>query len=83
MSINAGDKLVAYASGDAIMLKPLKLPGVEGFEKSLADAEAWADTVGYKKSDVADIIKDVRRKNVKIVIDTNLSTTAYRGYIIL
>ena len=65
MSINAGDKLVAYASGDAIMLKPLKLPGVEGFEKSLADAEAWAATVGYKESDVADIIKDVRRKKRK------------------
>ena len=65
MSINAGDKLVAYASGDAIMLKPLKLPGVEGTLDRVLDAEAWADTVGYKKSDVADIIKDARRKKRK------------------
>ena len=62
MSINAGDKLVAYASGDAIMLKPLKLPSVEEFEKSLEEAETWAATVGCKESDVSDIIKGVRRK---------------------
>lgn len=35
LSIDAGDKLVAYASGDVIMLKTLKLPTAEEFEASL------------------------------------------------
>lgn len=32
LSINTGDKLVAYTSGDVIILKTLKLPSTEEFE---------------------------------------------------
>jgi len=35
LSIDTGDKLVAYASGDVIMLKTLKLPSAEELEFSL------------------------------------------------
>ena len=38
LSIETGDKLVAYASGDAIMLKALKLPTIEEFEDALNEA---------------------------------------------
>lgn len=62
LSINAGDKLVAYTSGDVIMLKTLKLPSVEEFEESLDEAQKWAASVGYTESDVNDIIKSTRRK---------------------
>jgi AbrB family looped-hinge helix DNA binding protein len=65
LSIDAGDKLVAYASGDVIMLKPLKLPTAEEFEASLDEAQKWAASVGYKESDVNDIIKSVRENNRK------------------
>lgn len=65
LSINTGDKLVAYASGDAIMLKTLKMPTVQELEKSLDEAQKWAASVGYKESDVNDIIKSVRKRNRK------------------
>lgn len=62
LSINTGDKLVAYTSGDVIMLKTLKLPTAEEFEASLDEAQKWAMSVGYDESDVNDIVKSVRRK---------------------
>lgn len=62
LSIDTGDKLVAYTSGDVIMLKTLKLPTAEEFEASLDEAQKWAASVGYKEEDVDDIIKSVRNK---------------------
>ena len=65
LSINTGDKLIAYTSGDVIMLKTLKLPTAEEFEASLDEAQKWAISVGYEENDVDDIIKSARR-NKKI-----------------
>ena len=62
LSIDTGDKLVAYTSGDVIMLKTLKLPSAEEFEASLDEAQKWAKSVGYNENDVNDIIKSVRKK---------------------
>lgn len=62
LSIDTGDKLVAYTSGDVIMLKTLKLPSVEEFEASLDEAQKWAMSVGYDEEDVDDIIRSVRKK---------------------
>ncbi len=62
MSIDTGDKLVAYASGDTIMLKLLKLPSVEAFDAALDEAQAWAKSVGYKPEDVDEIIKSTRKE---------------------
>ena len=63
LSINSGDKLVVYTSGDVIMLKTLKLPSAEEFEASLDEAQKWAASVGYTENDVNDIIKSTRKKN--------------------
>ena len=60
LSIDTGDKLVAYATGDAIMLKTLKLPSAEEFEAALSEAQQWANSVGYTEDDVNDVIKSVR-----------------------
>ena len=65
LSIDAGDKLVLYASGDAIMLKTLKLPTAAEFEASLDEAQKWAASVGYQEEDVDDIIKSVRQRKRK------------------
>ena len=62
LSIDAGDKLAAYTSGDAIVLKVLKLPSTEEFEASLNEAQQWAASVGYTEEDVNDIIKSARKK---------------------
>ena len=65
LSIDTGDKLVAYASGDAIMLKTLKLPSTEEFEAALSEAQEWAVAAGYQEDDVNDIIKSVRKNKRK------------------
>lgn len=62
LSIDTGDKLVAYTSGDAIVLKTLKLPSAAEFEASLDEAQKWAKSVGYNENDVNDIVKSVRKK---------------------
>jgi len=62
LSIETGDKLVAYTSGDVIMLKAIKLPSAAEFEAALDEAQAWAAEAGYKETDVDDIIKSVRRR---------------------
>ena len=62
LSIDTGDKLVAYTSGDVIMLKTLKLLSVVEFEASLDEAQKWAKSVGYDEDDVNDIVKSVRKK---------------------
>lgn len=62
LSIDTGDKLMAYTSEDVIMLKTLKLPAVEEFEALLDEAQNWAASVGYEKEDVNDVIKSVRKK---------------------
>ena len=65
LNIDAGDKLAVYTSGDVVMLKVLRLPTIEEFSETLYEAKELADSVGYKESDVNDIIKSVRRKKRK------------------
>ncbi len=65
LNIDAGDKLAVYTSGDVVMLKVLRLPTIEEFSETLDEAKEWADSVGYKESDVNDIIKTVRKKKRK------------------
>lgn len=62
LSIETGDKLVAYASGDTILLKTIKLPSVEECKAAMDEAQRWAASVGYAEEDVDEIIKSVRRK---------------------
>ena len=62
MNLSSGDKLVAYTSGEVIMLKVLKLPSVEEFETSLDEAQTWAADVGYTEGDVNDVIKSFRMR---------------------
>lgn len=65
LSINTGDKLVAYATKDAIILKTLKMPSKEEFEDALKQTQAWAKSVGYKQDEVNDIIKSHRANKHK------------------
>lgn len=65
LNIDTGDKLAVYTSGDVVMLKVLRLPTIEEFSETLDEAKKWADSVGYKESDVNDIIKSVRKKKRK------------------
>ena len=61
LSIGSGDKLAAYAIGDTVMLKPVKVPTEDDFKAWLDEAQEWALSVGYEEGDIAGIVKDVRR----------------------
>ena len=61
-SLSSGDKLAIYATENAILLKPLKLPTPDDFAKWMAEAQEWASSVGYKEEDIDEIIKSVRRR---------------------
>ena len=62
LSIGNGSKLAAYAAGDVIMLKPIKIPTEADFSARLDEAKEWAASVGYEESDVNDIIKQARKR---------------------
>ena len=65
LSIGTGDKLVAFASDDAILLKVLRLPSAEEYKASLDEAQQWAASVGYTEEDVNAIIKAKRAEKKK------------------
>lgn len=65
LSIETGDKLVAYASDDTIILKTLRLPSEAEFEMALAKSQSMAKSLGYKESDVVDLVKSVRKNKRK------------------
>ena len=64
-SLASGDKLAIYATDDAILLKPLKLPSPEDFSRWMAEAQEWAASVGCKEEDIADVVKSVRKRKRK------------------
>ena len=62
LSIESGDKLVAYTYGDCIILKVLKVPEIEQFNQMKKEAQEWAKSVGLKEEDVNSFIKEYRQK---------------------
>ncbi|MBQ7604124.1 MAG: AbrB/MazE/SpoVT family DNA-binding domain-containing protein [Clostridia bacterium] len=63
MGIESGAKFVAFASGDTIMLKMVKLPSAEDFKKAMDEAQAWAADNGLNESDLNALIKTARTEN--------------------
>ena len=61
--LTSGDKLVAYFSGDSILLKPLEVPKEDECKKWLKDARSWAANSGLSEDDVPGIIADVRARH--------------------
>ena len=62
LSISSGDKLIAYSSGDSILLKPLEVPKEDDCKKWLDEARAWAAESGLSEDDIPGIIADVRAR---------------------
>ena len=60
LSIKSGDRLAAYAIGDTVMLKPVKVPTEEDFKSWLDEAQAWAAGAGLTPADVDAAIAEVR-----------------------
>lgn len=60
MSLSSGDKLVAYWTNGAIVLKKLELPNEGDFEKEIDKTVRFAEETGIKERDIADTIKECR-----------------------
>ncbi len=60
MSLSSGDKLVAYWSNGAIVLKKLELPSESDFEKEIDETVRFAQEAGIREQDIADTIKEYR-----------------------
>lgn len=61
LSLDAGSKLAVFYEDGTIMLKPITVPSPEDFRESLKKAQKWASEAGYTESDVANLIKEVRK----------------------
>ncbi len=60
LSIEKGAKIAAFATDDAIMLKPVAMPTREDFEASCEKAQAWAAQEGFDIGDVSALVKSAR-----------------------
>lgn len=61
MSIGKGDKLIAYTSGDAIMLKTINMPTTEELSSSMSEVEKLIQA----ESDNGDITSTVSKRGRK------------------
>ena len=61
MNIKYGDRLAYVVFGDTLVIKPVKMPSEEEFERSLDEAQEWAASVGLTEDDINEVIKDVRK----------------------
>ena len=63
LSIDKGDKLIAYTSEDAIMLKAFDMPGTEDLMESLGEVENLVREESSKGNITAKISKRGRKKS--------------------
>ena len=60
LSLEPGDKIIAYWSNDSIVLKKLELPSDNDFEKEIDETVKYAKENGIKEQDISNIIKVYR-----------------------
>ena len=62
MSIHKGDKFMVLQRGDMLVLKKLRGPSMEDFDKMLKKSHAHARKHGLTEKDMQDVIKKARKK---------------------
>jgi len=62
MSIHKGDKFMVLQRGDMLVLKKLRAPSMEDFDKMLKKSHAHARKHGLTEKDMQDVIKKARKK---------------------
>ncbi len=62
MSIHKGDKFMVLQRGDMLVLKKLRAPSEEDFERMLKKAHAHARKHGLTEDDLRDAIKKSRQQ---------------------
>ena len=62
MSIHKGDKFMVLQRGDMLVLKKLRAPSMDDFDKMLKKTHAHAKKHGLTEKDLQDAIKRARAK---------------------
>lgn len=62
LKINSGDKLFIYCNEDSILIKKIKLPSKEEFEKGIKENMMIAKESSLTEQDIFDAIKEIRNK---------------------
>lgn len=62
MKLEPGTKMIIIQEGDNILLKPIKSPNLNQFDKIIAMGDKIRDELGLKEEDVTKAISDVRKQ---------------------
>ncbi|NLG17839.1 MAG: AbrB/MazE/SpoVT family DNA-binding domain-containing protein [Fibrobacter sp.] len=62
LGLKEGDQFVVIGKGDAVILKTITQPALEGFEELLKEAQKQAKKAGLKRSDIQKAIEKVRKR---------------------
>ena len=62
MHLEPGTKLIVIQDGDNILLKPIKIPKKNQFEKIIALGDKVREEIGLKGKDIEEAIKNVRKE---------------------
>ncbi len=62
MHLEPGTKLIVIQDGDNILLKPIKTPKKNQFEKIIALGDKVREEIGLKGKDIEEAIKNVRKE---------------------
>jgi len=62
MHLEPGTKLIVIQDGDNILLKPIKTPKKNQFEKIIALGDKVRKEIGLKEEDIEEAIKNVRKE---------------------
>ncbi len=61
LGLKPGTKLIVIQEKDNILLKPIKLPKKEQFEKLISFGDKVRDSLNLKESDIEKAIEEVRK----------------------
>jgi AbrB family looped-hinge helix DNA binding protein len=61
LNLNSGTKFIVLGEGDSVILKSITPPKISDFRRMMDEAQAQARKVGLKKSNIDEVIKEVRQ----------------------
>ena len=62
MKLEPGTKMIIIQEGDNILLKPIKSPNLNQFDKIIGMGDKIRDELGLKEEDVTKAIFDIRKQ---------------------
>ncbi len=62
LRLETGTKFVIWAEKDTVLLKKIGKPSSEGIDRLFKRSSEYAKNVGLRKADIADTLKELRKK---------------------